>query len=165
MTSLTDDIESMLQTLQELEERMKELKKSVAVNKERKPNPWILFTKRIDALMKENNTPFKTIGESKQFASSLKKEKPYAEWLDAEIVAKRNDWLVEFLLACPVCNDHPTDDVMKHQKCIVEFATKDATPMKNPVGAWMCAVSTVRSRPTEVIFVDEETEPPLPGTV
>jgi hypothetical protein len=182
MASVAEDVTHILLTLRALETRMNTLKALLApVKKERKPNAWILFTQRIDALMKENNTPFTNLGESKKFASSLKKQKPYAEWLDAEIITKRNDWLVDILLACPVCEENPKDDILKHRDCVVEFATKDGTPLKNPVGAWMCASTTVHGTVTEVVTIgvevapkrrrrraqptDAETEVSLPGSM
>ena len=141
---------------------MNALKKMITPKAERKPNPWILFTKRIDALLKENNISFPHMADSKTFASALKKEKPYAEWLDAEIISKRHEWLAQMLVSCPVCEENPRDDVMKHRHCIVDFAT--GTSLKNPVGAWMSAASTIRASMTEVKFVNEE-DTSLPGTV
>ena len=123
--------------------------------KQRKPNPWILCTKRIDVLLKENNVAFAALGESRTFAASLKKEKIYTDWTDAEILAKRNDWLVDVLLSCPICQESPQEDVSKHRDCIIEFAGKDPD-LKNPVGAWMCAASTVQRKGTEVIVVEDE---------
>lgn len=158
MASVAEDMTQILLTLRSLEERMKGLKTILnPTKKERKPNPWILFNQRIDALMKENNTPFRNLGESKQFASSLKKQKAYEQWLDTDILAKRNDWLVEVLLACPVCDENPREDVMKHRECIVEYATRESV-VKNPVGAWMCASSTLQRNITEVIAVEEPVE-------
>jgi hypothetical protein len=164
MASVAEDVAHILSTLRALEDRMKALKALLAppAKKERKPNAWVLFSQRIHALMKENNTPFTSLGESKKFASSLKKEKPYSEWLDAEIMRKRNDWLVDVLLACPVCEENPKEDILSHRDCIVEFATKDGPPIKNPVGAWMCASTTVQGRATEVITVGAEVTPTAP---
>ena len=160
MASVAEDVTNILITLRALEDRMKALKAMLNPAKERKPNPWILFNKRIDALMKENNTPFTRIGEAKQFASSLKKQKAYAEWLDEEILAERTDWLAGVLKACPVCEENPIGNIHGHRDCIVQFATaNEEAPLKNPVGAWMCAAGTVRSTITEVRVVDEESPP------
>jgi hypothetical protein len=103
--------------------------------------------------MKENNTPFTSIGEAKKFASSLKKQKVY-EWTDAEILSERTDWLMETVKACPVCEENPKEDVAQHRDCIVKFATEENI-VKNPVGAWMCAAATVRSTITKVTVIDE----------
>jgi len=159
MASVGDDVAHILTTLRSLEDRMKALRAMLnPVKKERKPNPWILFNKRIDALMKENNTSFTSIGEAKQFASSLKKQKVYAEWLDEEILTERTDSLAETLKACPVCEENPVGNIAEHRDCIVQFATQDV-PLKNPVGAWMCAAASVRSTVTEVTVVDETAQP------
>lgn len=156
MASVAEDMTQILATLRTLEDRMKALKAMLNPEKKvRKPNPWILFNQRIDTLMKENNTPFTSMGESKKFAASLKKEKPYAEWLDQDIVDRRTDWLVNILLACPVCEENPQEDVQKHRDCIVEFATENKVH-KNPVGAWMCASTFPRHNRTEVTIVNEK---------
>jgi hypothetical protein len=153
MASVAEDVSSILSTLRALEERMKALKALLApVRKERKPNSWILFTKRIDALLKENNVPFTALGESRSFASSLKKEKPYSDWSDADVLAKRNQWLADALLSCPVCEESPREDISTHRDCILEFAGKEPG-LKNPVGAWMCAASTVKRTTTEVVVI------------
>jgi len=155
MASIAEDMTQILATLRALEDRMKGLKAMLnPVKKERKPNPWILFTQRIDALMKENNTPFARIGEAKKFASSLKKQKAYAEWTDAQIIQERTNWLMETVKACVVCEENPKDDVTQHRNCVVQFATEERIA-KNPVGAWLCASSVLRSTPTEVTVVDE----------
>lgn len=159
MASVAEDISSILATLQALEERMKGLKALLAPEpRQRKPNPWILFTKRIDALLKENNVPFTALGESRKFAASLKKEKVYSAWTDADILAKRNAWLADALICCPVCEESPRNDVMKHRNCIIEFAEKEPG-LKNPVGAWMCAASTVERDISEVIVITDDSPP------
>jgi len=159
MASIGDEMTQILATLRALEERMKGLKAMLnPVKKERKPNPWILFTQRIDALMKENNTPFARMADTTKFASSLKKQKAYAEWTDAEITKERTDWLVENLKACVVCEENPKEDVTQHRDCIVRFAT-DEQIEKNPVGAWLCASSALRTTTTEITVVDEGAPP------
>lgn len=159
MASVAEDVTNILITLRALEDRMKALKAMLnPVKKDRKPNPWILFNQRINVLMKENSTPFTSIGDAKKFASSLKKQKAYGEWLDEEIHAERTDWLVGNLKACPVCEENPTGNIIGHRDCIVQFATAEGSS-KNPVGAWMCAAGTVRSTTTEVRVVDEESPP------
>lgn len=59
---------------------------------ERATNAWLVFTKRVDDLLKANSEPLKA-PESKQFASSLKNKKAYAEWVDEEILAERKTWV------------------------------------------------------------------------
>jgi len=56
------------------------------------PNSWILFTMRVDALLKEKGVAGKAV-ENKQFASSLKAKKPYDEWADDEILAEKTSWV------------------------------------------------------------------------
>jgi hypothetical protein len=159
MASVAEDMTQILLTLRALEDRMKALKAILApVKKARKPNPWILFTQRIDALMKENNTPFPRIGEAKKFASSLKKQKGYAEWTDPEIISERTEWLMETVKACVVCEDNPKEDIGQHRECIVKFAT-DEQIVKNPVGAWLCASSVLRTTTTGITVIDEDAPP------
>lgn len=155
MASIAEDMTQILVTLRALEDRMKALKAMLnPVKKPRKPNAWILFNQRIDTLMKENNTPFARIGEAKKFASSLKKQKAYTEWADAEIVRERTDWLMETVKACVICDENPKEDVTQHRDCIVKFATEEKVH-KNPVGAWLCASSALRTTTTEITVVDE----------
>lgn len=155
MASVAEDMTQILLTLRALEDRMKALKAMLnPVKKPRKANPWILFNQRIDALMKENNTPFARIAEAKKFASSLKNQKLYAEWTDAEIITERTNWLMDTVKACVVCEDNPKEDVSQHRDCIVKFATEEHI-VKNPVGAWLCASSLLRTTVTEVTAVDE----------
>ena len=56
------------------------------------PNSWILFTMRVDALLKEHEVSGKAV-ENKQFASSLKAKKAYEEWADDEILAEKASWV------------------------------------------------------------------------
>jgi hypothetical protein len=154
MASVAEDITQILITLRALEDRMKTLKAMLKPRNARKPNSWILFNQRIDALMKENNTPFPRVGEAKQFASSLKKQKAYSLWTDPEILAERTDWLMGTVKACVVCEENPKDDVTQHRDCIVQFATEENI-VHNPVGAWLCASSALRSTTTQVTVVDE----------
>ena len=155
MASVAEDMTQILATLRALEDRMKALKAMLnPVKKDRKPNPWILFNQRIDALMKENNTPFGRIGEAKKFAASLKNQKAYSEWTDAEIITERTNWLMDTVMACVVCEDNPKENVTQHRDCIVKFATEEHI-VKNPVGAWLCASSSLRTTTTGVTVVDE----------
>jgi hypothetical protein len=155
MASVAEDMTQILMTLRALEDRMKKLKAMMSPAKVRKPNPWILFNQRIDALMKENNTPFTRIGDAKKFASSLKKEKAYTEWTDPEIIEERTEWLMDTLKACVVCEENPKENVTQHRHCVVKFATEEKIA-KNPVGAWLCASATLRSTTTEITALDDE---------
>jgi hypothetical protein len=58
----------------------------------RAPNSWIVFTQRVDALLKTHNVSSKAT-ENKQFASSLKAKKAYDEWKDEEILAEKASWV------------------------------------------------------------------------
>ena len=55
-------------------------------------NVWIKFTQRVSALLKAANIDTGVATVSKQFASSLKDQKPYGDWTDAEIVAAWPTW-------------------------------------------------------------------------
>jgi len=55
------------------------------------PNSWIVFTMRVDALLKEHGVSGKAV-ENKQFASALKTKKAYGEWTDEEILAEKASW-------------------------------------------------------------------------
>ena len=55
------------------------------------PNAWIVFTMRVDALLKEHGVAGKAV-ENKQFASALKTKKGYDEWADEEILAEKASW-------------------------------------------------------------------------
>jgi hypothetical protein len=55
-------------------------------------NSWIVFTQRVDALLKAHNVSGKAT-ENKQFASSLKAKKAYDEWNDEEILAEKASWV------------------------------------------------------------------------
>lgn len=155
MASVAEDMTQILSTLRALEQRMKTLKEMLTpVKKERKPNAWILFTQRIKTLMIENNTPFTRVADTTKFASLLKKQKAYAEWTDAEIISERTDWLMETLKACAVCEENPKDNVEQHRDCIVTFATEENI-VKNPVGAWLCASSALRTITTVITDVNE----------
>lgn len=56
------------------------------------PNSWILFTMRVDALLKEHAVSGKAV-ENKQFASALKAKKAYDEWTDEQILAEKASWV------------------------------------------------------------------------
>jgi len=55
------------------------------------PNAWIVFTMRVDALLKEHGVSGKAV-ENKQFASALKTKKAYGEWADEEILTEKASW-------------------------------------------------------------------------
>jgi ribosomal protein L29 len=62
-------------------------------------NPWILFTQRVEGLVRAVESAAEVPKESKmrtvvvkQFASDLKSRKPYEEWADEEIQAALADW-------------------------------------------------------------------------
>jgi hypothetical protein len=164
MASVAEDVNQILLTLQALEERMKGLRAMLAP-KTRKANPWIVFSKRINALMKENNTPFTNMVEATQFVSSLKKQKGY-EWSDEEIMNERTDWLTGTLKSCIVCEQNPTESLFDHRDCIVKFAIEEGKA-KNPVGAWMQASSSLRTTVTKVKMIEEAVseETTLPGSL
>ena len=58
----------------------------------KEPNVWIKFTQRVSALLKEASIDTGAAPVSKQFASALKDQKPYADWTDADIVAAWSTW-------------------------------------------------------------------------
>ena len=56
------------------------------------PNVWIRFTQQVDGALKAAEISVGAATVSKQFASSLKDIKPYAEWTDEDIVAAWSTW-------------------------------------------------------------------------
>ena len=56
------------------------------------PNVWIRFTQQVDGALKAAEISVGAATIAKQFASSLKDIKPYAEWTDADIVAAWSTW-------------------------------------------------------------------------
>jgi hypothetical protein len=56
------------------------------------PNVWIRFTQQVDGALKAAAISVGAATVSKQFASSLKDIKPYAEWTDEDIVAAWSTW-------------------------------------------------------------------------
>jgi hypothetical protein len=76
----------------------------------RAPNSWIVFTQRVDALLKANNVAGKAT-ENKQFASSLKVKKAYSEWTDEEILAEKASWVKPEKLEMPKTDDDDASTV------------------------------------------------------
>jgi hypothetical protein len=67
--------------------------KAPAADGEKKPpNAWIVFTQKVDGALKAASIATGPATVAKQFASSLKDIKPYAEWDDAAIVAAWPTW-------------------------------------------------------------------------
>ncbi len=65
----------------------------------RPPNEWILFSTRVEKVIREKEAADGVEKESKmptvvvkQFASSLKAVKPYDEWVDADILETLSTW-------------------------------------------------------------------------
>jgi len=58
----------------------------------KEPNVWIKFTQRVSTLLKEAKIDIGAAPVSKQFASMLKDQKPYAEWTDEAILAAWPLW-------------------------------------------------------------------------
>ena len=56
------------------------------------PNVWIRFTQQVDGALKAAAISVGAATVSKQFASSLKDIKAYAEWTDEDIVAAWSTW-------------------------------------------------------------------------
>ena len=56
------------------------------------PNVWIRFTQQVDGALKAAEISVGPATIAKQFASSLKDIKPYAEWTDEDIVAAWSGW-------------------------------------------------------------------------
>ena len=85
----------------------------------RAPNSWIVFTQRVDALLKAHSVAGKAT-ENKQFASSLKVKKAYSEWTDEEILAEKASWVKPEKLEMP--KGDLTDEVDK----IMDEITSDS---------------------------------------
>jgi hypothetical protein len=56
------------------------------------PNVWIRFTQQVDGALKAAEISVGAATIAKQFASSLKDIKPYAEWTDEDIVTAWSGW-------------------------------------------------------------------------
>lgn len=56
------------------------------------PNPWIVFSSKVSEVLKAASIATGAATVSKQFASSLKDIKPYAEWTDEAIVEAWSTW-------------------------------------------------------------------------
>jgi hypothetical protein len=71
---------------------------SDAASKKRKPNSWILFAMRVEALVRSAEADGSRVGEKmhtavvKQFASYLKDNKAYDLWTDPEILSQLSSW-------------------------------------------------------------------------
>ena len=94
---------ALLVMIASLESQLNEMKTALGSatkpKKEKDPNAppkeanvWIKFTQRVSALLKAANIDTGVATVSKQFASSLKDQKPYGDWTDAEIVAAWPTW-------------------------------------------------------------------------
>ncbi len=62
------------------------------IHANRGPNQWILFTQKVDSALDAAGIARGAATVSKQFASSLKDIKPYAEWTDEAIVEAWSTW-------------------------------------------------------------------------
>ena len=70
----------------------KSAKAPVADGEKKAPNAWIVFTQKVDGALKAASIATGAATVGKQFASSLKDIKPYAEWTDEAIVAAWPTW-------------------------------------------------------------------------
>ena len=139
--------ETILETILDLEKRLASLRTLVNPDTTEKPikpraeNAWVIFTGRIDALMKKNKTSFLTLGESKKFCSLLKKKQGY-EWTDEEIVREQIEWDKAYPPCCIECNEAPTGRIEEHRQCIIEYCRallENGKRIPNPVESWMRA--------------------------
>jgi hypothetical protein len=62
------------------------------LGEKRGPNQWILFTQKVNSALDAAGISTGAATVSKQFASSLKDIKPYAEWTDEAIVEAWSTW-------------------------------------------------------------------------
>jgi hypothetical protein len=70
----------------------KSAKAPAADGEKKAPNAWIVFTQKVDGALKAASIATGAATVGKQFASSLKDIKPYAEWTDEAIVAAWPTW-------------------------------------------------------------------------
>lgn len=180
---LAGQMAKMLEVIGVLEERLAELKKMAGGKKKRRgaaaaaaaadpnqpprapraPNSWILFTQRVEKLVRDAGSPFNRAVDSKKFCKELKDRKGY-EWTDEEILAARRDWdpptpvlsiegaeegveaETKDVSICPTCTGVIEDDVDAHRACLrsVAAAAKaaGADPIK-AVEAWSESVQSV----------------------
>ena len=91
-----------------------------AQEKPKRPlNSWIIFTQRVDALLKANNCSSKAT-ENKQFASSLKLKKVYSDWTEEQILAEKAIWVK------PEKLEMPKNDVYNEIDKIMDEITSDS---------------------------------------
>jgi len=67
-------------------------KAAPADGEKKPPNAWIVFTQKVDGALKAASIATGPATVGKQFASSLKDIKDYAEWTDEAIVAAWSTW-------------------------------------------------------------------------
>jgi hypothetical protein len=110
---LATQMGDMLQVIQILEERLRELKQmarkgerkaqrrggkaagtaaAAAARPARPPNAWILFTQRVKTLVVAAGLPFAKVTDALKFCKELKDGRGGYGWSDEEIVAARRDW-------------------------------------------------------------------------
>jgi hypothetical protein len=70
----------------------KSAKAPAADGEKKAPNAWIVFTQKVDGALKAASIATGAATVGKQFASSLKDIKPYAEWTNEAIVAAWPTW-------------------------------------------------------------------------
>lgn len=70
----------------------KSAKAPSADGEKKAPNAWIVFTQKVDGALKAASIATGAATVGKQFASSLKDIKPYAEWTDEAIVTAWATW-------------------------------------------------------------------------
>ena len=139
--------DAIIQSILDLEKRLASLRTLVNPDTTEKPvkpraeNAWVIFTARVDALMKKNKTTFLTLGESKKFCSLLKKKRGY-ECTDEEIIREQVEWDKTYPPCCIECNEPPTGRIEEHRQCIVEYCRallEHGKRIPNPVESWMRA--------------------------
>ena len=174
--AVAEEVVKVLQVITDLEARLAELRGLLAVKEKgkkkvkkvrdpnlpkREPNAWIRFTQRVEGVLRAAEKGFERCATSKQFCKVLKDKKPYAEWLDEEVLAERDEWeppspvqvivdaadaaTVAAANPCPVCKgDVAIENAQAHRECLVRFATeaeeRGEDPMK-AVDTWKEAVA------------------------
>lgn len=171
--AIVEEVAKVLEVISNLEARLAELRGLLAAKGEkgkkakkvrdpnkpkREPNAWIRFTQRVEGILRAAEKGCGSATMSKQFCKFLKDKKPYAEWLDEQVLEEWDTWeppspvqvIVDEIAAvaekpCPVCKGLvDAGDAGAHRACLVSFATDAGVRGEDPlkaVDAWKEAVS------------------------
>jgi hypothetical protein len=119
----------------------------------KEPNVWIKFTQRVSALLKAAEIDTGAAPVSKQFASSLKDEKPYGDWTDAQILAAWPKWT------------RPAESKMKIKSRMSESGSVSGSSVAAPAPTPEPVKPVELVKPVEPVKPVKPVEAAKPGTV